>query len=429
VVTGLKKAASRRLLDWLWRSHNWRQGGESSLLARLPDSALVPLRRDQLDPVAELRQLREKQPVGRLRLPLGVRVWLVTGYDEAREVLAAADVFSNDFRHVVARAGIPVGHHHPGGLGFTDPPSHTRLRHLLTPEFTMRKLSRLGPQIDTIIAGQLDEMAVTADRDGSVDLVEHFAAPIPSLVICDLLGIPSEDREDFRRLSAARFDFLGGANGSLDAISESVAYVHGVVQHQREEPGPGLLGMLVTEHPDVTDVELAGLTDGLLTGGIETTASMLALGGLVLLQDDATLTRIRDGDDLVAPFVEEVLRYLSVVQLAFPRLARQDVTIGGQPIRAGDIVLCSLSGANRDARQGSDMERFEPTRPTPRHLAFGHGIHHCIGAELARMELRAAYPALVRRFPGIRLAEAPEELAYRKLSFVYGVDSLPVLLT
>jgi cytochrome P450 len=429
VVTGLKKAASRRLLDWLWRSHNWRQGGESSLLARLPDSALVPLRRNQLDPVDELRLLREKQPVGRLRLPLGVRVWLVTGYDEARAVLAAADVFSNDFRHVVARAGIPVGHHHPGGLGFTDPPGHTRLRHLLTPEFTMRKLSKLAPQIDAIITGQLDEMAAVADRDGSVDLAEHFAAPIPSLVICDLLGIPSEDREDFRRLSAARFDFLGGANGSLDAISESVAYVRGVVEHQRAEPGPGLLGMLVTEHPDVTDVELAGLTDGLLTGGLETTASMLALGALVLLQDEPTLGKIRDGDELVAPFVEEVLRYLSVVQLAFPRLAREDVSIGGQTIRAGDIVLCSLSGANRDARQGSDMERFEPTRPTPRHLAFGHGIHHCIGAELARMELRAAYPALVRRFPDIRLAQPPEELPYRKLSFVYGVDSLPVLLT
>jgi cytochrome P450 len=166
-----------------------------------------------------------------------------------------------------------------------------------------------------------------------------------------------------------------------------------------------------------------------MTGGLETTASMLALGALVLLQDEATLASLRDGDDQVAPFVEEVLRYLSVVQLAFPRLAREDVTIGGQKILAGDIVLCSLSGANRDARHGSDMERFEPARPAPpSHLAFGYGIHRCIGAELARMELRAAYPALVRRFPDIRLDGAPEELEYRKLSFVYGVDSLPVLL-
>jgi cytochrome P450 len=428
VGTGLKMAARSRLLDWFWRSQNWRQGGESALLARLPDSALVPLQREQLDPVDDLRLLREKEPVSRLRLPLGVRVWLVTGYDEAKSVLAAADVFSNDFRHVVARAGIPVGHHRQGGLGFTDPPDHTRLRHLLTPEFTMRRLSRLAPQIDKIIDGQLDEMATAADRKGSVDLVEHFAGPIPTLVICDLLGIPFEDREDFRRLSAARFDFLGGANGTLGAISESVAYVHGVVQHQRAEPGSGLLGMLVTEHGDITDDELAGLTDGLMTGGLETTASMLALGALVLLQDEATLASLRDGDDQVAPFVEEVLRYLSVVQLAFPRLAREDVTIGGQKILAGDIVLCSLSGANRDARQGSDMERFEPTRPTPSHLAFGYGIHRCIGAELARMELRAAYPALVRRFPGIRLDGSHEELAYRKLSFVYGVESLPVLL-
>jgi cytochrome P450 len=187
--------------------------------------------------------------------------------------------------------------------------------------------------------------------------------------------------------------------------------------------------MLVNEYgDDITDIELAGLTDGLLTGGLETTTSMLALGALVLLQDPATRSAVHDDDDSVAPFVEELLRYLTVVQVAFPRLARKDITIGGRSILAGDIVLCSLSGANRDARQGPDMERFDPTRPVPPHLAFGHGLHRCIGAELARMELRAAYPALVRRFPGIALAVRPEELAYRKLSFVYGVETLPVTL-
>jgi cytochrome P450 len=300
---------------------------------------------------------------------------------------------------------------------------------MLTPEFTGRRLSRLAPQIETTIAGQLDEMAEVAERDGSVDLLEHFALPIPSLVICDLLGIPYADRADFQRLSATRFDFLGGADGSLGAIAESVTYVLDVVKRQRVEPGQGLLGMLVTQYgDDITDIELAGLTDGLLTGGLETSASMLALGALVLLQDPTALAEVRDRDEQVAPFVEELLRYLTVVQVAFPRLARREITVGGQTILAGDIVLCSLSGANRDARQGNDMERFDLTRPATPHLAFGHGIHRCIGAELARMELRAAYPALVRRFPGIALAVRPDELSYRKLSFVYGVEALPVTL-
>ena len=430
VVTGVEVAARRRLSGWLLRFYSERrQRSGSSLLSLLPKSSLVPLHRNLLDPVDELGQLRDKEPVSRLKVPFGVRAWLVTGYDESKAVLAGADAFSNDFRHVVTTAGIPTGHHSPGGLGFADPPDHTRLRRLLTPEFTVRRLSRLGPQIEATIEGQLDEMAKIAERDGSVDLHEHFALPIPSLVICDLLGIPYEDRADFQRLSAARFDFLGGTDGSLGAISESVAYVLGVVERQRVEPGPGMLGMLIKEHGDeITDLELAGLTDGLLTGGLETTTSMLALGALVLLQNPTSLAEIRDRDEQIAPLVEELLRYLTVVQVAFPRLARRDLTIGGQTILAGDIVLCSLSGANRDARQGDDMDRFDPTRPPSQHLAFGHGIHRCIGAELARMELRAAYPALIRRFPDIKLAVPAGRLSFRKLSFVYGVDALPVTL-
>jgi cytochrome P450 len=430
MVTGLEASARRRLVGWLLRFQSGRrQRGGASLLSLLPDSTLVPLKRDQLDPVRELGQLRQKQPVSRLKFPFGVRAWLVTGYEESKAVLAAADAFSNDFRDVVSTAGIPTGHHHPGGLGFADPPDHTRLRRMLTPEFTVRRLSRLAPQIETTIAGQLDAMAKVAERDGSVDLLEHFALPIPSLIICELLGIPYQARADFQRLSTARFDFLGGADGSLGAINESVAYVLSVVKQQRVEPGKGLLGMLVTEYgDDITDLELAGLTDGLLTGGLETTTSMLALGALVLLQDPAALADIRDRDEQIAPFVEELLRYLTVVQVAFPRLARREIRVGGQTILAGDIVLCSLSGANRDARQGNDMERFDPRRPASQHLAFGHGIHRCIGAELARMELRAAYPALVRRFPDIKLAVPAEKLSYRKLSFVYGVDAVPVTL-
>jgi cytochrome P450 len=149
----------------------------------LPDTALVPLRRTGLDPVPELAALRDHEPVNLLKLPFGVRGWLVTGYEETRAVLAASETFSSDFAHLVGKAGI-TAEQDPGGLGFSDPPAHTRLRKILTPEFTGHRLRRLGPRIDAIIAGQLDELAAVAGRDGRVDLVEHFALPIPSLTIC-----------------------------------------------------------------------------------------------------------------------------------------------------------------------------------------------------------------------------------------------------
>ncbi|HCT79320.1 MAG TPA: cytochrome P450 [Micromonosporaceae bacterium] len=384
----------------------------------------MPLKRTGLDPVGELGHLREQTPISRLTLPLGARVWLVTGYDEAKALLGKVDGFSNDFTNLMGQAGA-VAEQNPGGLGFADPPVHTRLRRMLTPEFTMRRLSRLGPRIDAIVAEQLDAMEKS---DQPVDLWQAFALPIPSLTICELLGVAYEDRADFQRLSTARFDLFGGANASLGAISESLSYLLGVVRKQRESPGDGLLGMLIKEYGhEIDDQELAGLADGLLTGGLETTASMLALGALVLLQNPAR-AELLSTDDAVNRFVEELLRYLTVVQVAFPRFATRDLEIAGLKIASGDIVVCSLSGANRDRVLGADMESFDPARRPTSHLAFGHGIHRCIGAELARMELRRAYPALLRRFPNLRLAIAPEDLAFRQASIVYGVDSLPVIL-
>jgi cytochrome P450 len=291
----------------------------------------------------------------------------------------------------------------------------------------MRRLSRLTPRIHAIVEDQLDQMA---KADKPVDLAQFFALPIPSLVICELLGVPYEDRDDFQRLSTARFDLFGGASASLGAISESLTYLLEVVRKQRENPGDGLLGQLVRDHgDDIDDMELAGLADGLLTGGLETTASMLTLGALVLLSDREAFVRIRDDDDAIDDFVEELLRYLTVVQVAFPRFAREDIEVAGVHISKGDIVLCSLSGGNRDSVLGENMEQFDFSRPATSHLAFGYGAHRCIGAELAKMELRAAYPALVRRFPEMRLAVEPTDLAFRKLSIVYGVEELPVLLS
>ncbi|WP_163509731.1 cytochrome P450 [Fodinicola acaciae] len=416
-----------RVVSWIGRKYlarALRNGFDPGAMRFLPKSALMPLRRDGLDPVPEMAKLRADQPISKMPLPVGMTVWLVTGHAEAKAILSHPD-FSNDFTHLVGSAGV-TAEQNPGGLGFTDPPAHTRLRKLLTPEFTMRRLGRLEPLIQQIVDDQLDTIAAAP---GPVDLVETFALPIPSLAICELLGVPYEDRADFQRLGAARFDLFAGAGASLGAINESLAYLLEIVKGQRRTPGDGLLGMLVTEHgDDVSDRELAELADGLLTGGFETTASMLALGAIVLLRDPATFEALRTDDEAVGPIVEEMLRYLTVVQVAFPRVATTDMEIAGTSIATGDVVLVSLSGADRDAAFGADAGEFSGKRPPSPHLAFGHGIHRCIGAELARMELRIAYPSLVRRFPKLRLAKPEPELAYRQLSIVYGVDSLPVLV-
>jgi cytochrome P450 len=417
-----------RILTWatrLYLARASKKGFDLSKMAMLPDSALMPLKRDGLDPIPELGETRESEPVRKLPIPFGVNIWLVTGYEEAKAVLVDVKTYSNDFANLVGEHGASASHS-PGGLGFADPPDHTRLRKILTPEFTMRRLSRLTPGIKAIIEKQLDEMAAV---DGPVDLVEHFALPIPSLVICELLGVPYDDRDEFQRLSMSRFDLFAGATASLGAISESLDYLTEVVKKQRAEPGDGLLGMIIKDHgDDVSDQELAGLADGVLTGGFETTASMLALGALVLLQDPDAFKLVHDDDSAAHGFVEEVLRYLTVVQVAFPRFAREDTEVGGVRIDKGDVVIVSLVGADRDPALGTDLEQVDPRRAPTSHLAFGYGVHRCIGAELARMELRAAYPALVRRFPTMRLATAADTLNYRKVSIVYGLDVLPVLV-
>ncbi|MER6119628.1 cytochrome P450 [Streptomyces sp. NPDC001743] len=403
-----------------------RHGIGSSTIKLLPEELLMLLRRDGLDPVSRVAATRASAPVSRVALPFGMDAWVVTGYEESKAVLGSAEGFSTDFAHLAGNAGI-AAEQSPGGLGFSDPPVHTRLRRILTPEFTMRRLRRLAPRIESIVEERLDAMEAAR---GPVDLVHEFALPVPSLTICELLGVPYEDRNDFQQLAMDRFDLFGGTTAPFGAMSASLDYFRGVVRAQRRKPGDGLLGMIVREHGDsVDDEELAGLADGVLTGGFETTASTIALGSLVLLENEDVLDRLRHDDTMTAPFVEEVLRYLSAVQMAFPRFAREDIEIAGVLIPRGDMVLCSLSGANRDPSYVIDDGGFDPHRATPSgHLAFGHGIHRCIGAELARMELRVAYPALARRFPGMRLAVPRQDLSFRKLSIVYGIDSLPVHL-
>jgi cytochrome P450 len=273
------------------------------------------------------------------------------------------------------------------------------------------------------VESRLDEL----EKAGSpADLVELFATAVPALVIGEFLGVPRDEQMEFGKLAAGRFDLIESILAPLDSAAASIDYLLGLIARQRSNPGGGLLGRLINENPDIDDRELAGLADGLLVGGHETTASMLSLGTLVLLTDPERAALVRDEKSDIDRIVEELLRYLTVVQVAFPRFARTGTTIGEQAVAEGDLVLCSLSSADRDAALGPDMDRLDLGRaPTP-HLAFAYGIHHCLGAQLARLELRVAFPALLRRFPTLRLAVDPAEVRYRERSIVYGVEELPV---
>ncbi|MGY1608398.1 cytochrome P450 [Geodermatophilus sp. SYSU D00700] len=397
-----------------------------SRLRALPEAATVPLRRAGTEPDPRLAQLRASGPLHRLDLPFEPSVHLVTRAAEARAVLADRDGFSTDVRHLFSGTG-PATADDVGGLGFTDPPDHTRLRGLVAPEFTRARLQRLAPTVEATVARQLDVLAAAGSP---ADLARHVSAPVPMRTICDLLGLAGADQELLTRLGARRFDATRGTAGAFGAVSAQRRLLADVVAAQRRAPGDGLIGRVLRTHGDaVSDTDLVGLADGIVTGGHETTAAMISLGTLVLLRDPVAAAVVREGSPAdVEHVVDELLRLLSVVQVAFPRFARHDRELFGQHLRAGDVVLVSLSGANRDpAWTGPDPDRVDPGRsPRGGHVAFGHGIHRCVGAELARLELRTVLPALFRRFPDLALAVPPEQLAFRRLAFVHGVDALPV---
>ena len=417
--SGMTTRLGRRLLE------RAMSRGSLAKVTMVPGALRYPLQRHGLDPVPQLAAAREADPVTRLGRYFGRSIWLVSGHEESLRVLADKTNYSNDVRPLVARDQAGEDQY-IGGLGFTDPPDHTRLRRLLTPEFTMHRLQRLRPRINEIVEQRLDAL----EQAGPVvDLVDLFAFPIPFLVICDLLGLPAEELGGFQELGRGRFDVSRGGVGAFGAVSDSREILIEAARRQRAQPGDGLIGQIIAEHGDeVDDLALGGLADGVFTGGYETTASMLSLGTLLLLQDREHFARLGEDPALVDRTVEEMLRYLTVVQIAFPRFARHDMELSGHRIKTGDVVVCSLSGANRDRALGPGMEQFDPTRASTPHVAFGYGFHRCVGAELARLELRAAFAALARRFPDLTLACDPADLAFRDLSIVYAMDSLPVRL-
>jgi cytochrome P450 len=388
------------------------------------------MRRDAFDPAPELGELRADAGVGTVVNAFGMQVFIVTRHDDVKAMLADHEHFSNARPPgfvVPGAPDIPAAEQESqraGNLLGMDPPEHQRLRRMLTPEFTIRRIKRLEPRITQIVDEHLDAMAAGGSP---ADLVEAFALPIPSLVICELLGVPYADRKGFQRRANKQLDLALPIPERLDLARESREYMLDLVRRARLAPGEDIIGMLVREHADeLTDDELVGVASLLLLAGHETTSNMLGLGTLALLRHPDQLAAVRDEPDAIGPAVEELLRWLSIVHTSIPRITTTDVEVAGVPIPAGQLVFASLPAGNRDPEFVDTPEAFDIRRGAPGHLAFGHGVHHCLGAPLARMEMRIAWPALFRRFPDLALAEDFDHVAFREFHFIYGLRSLQV---
>ncbi|MEJ2890203.1 cytochrome P450 [Actinomycetospora aeridis] len=384
------------------------------------------MQRDRFAPVPETQAARDEDDFPTIRTALGTTARLVTRYADVREVLGDAERFSNTGlpRLPTPDDGPDTADPRAGNLLATDPPEHTRLRRLLTGEFTVKRIRRLEPRITEIVDDHLDAMAAAGPP---ADLVSAFALPVPSLVICELLGVPYADRDEFQGRATRQIDLSLSLEERGRVAAESRAYMGELVDRAWSDPGDDMLGMLVREHgDDLERSELIGIASLLLIAGHETTANMLGLGTLALLRAPDQLAVVRDEPGAVAPAIEELLRYLSVVHSGVPRLARHDTTVGGRPVAAGELLVLSLPAANRDPAATEHPDDLDVTRAIAPHVAFGHGVHHCLGAPLARAEMAVAFPALLRRFPGLALGIPFDEVEFRSATVVHGLRALPV---
>jgi cytochrome P450 len=388
-------------------------------------SSELPLhfQRDGVAPLPAVDALRDTLGLTQGEDFEGREAWLVTRYHEAREVLGDTSRFSNQQVPMILPPGVDPAAMRAGQLLALDPPEHTRLRRLLTGEFTVKRIRRLQPRVVELVTEHLDAMATAGPP---ADLVADFALPVPSLVICELLGVPADDRGEFQARASRQIDLTLTPAERDQVTAETRTYMSRLVDGATENPGDDLLGMLIREHgDDVTHDELVGISSLLLVAGHETTANMLALGALTLLHHPDQADAVRRDPDAVAPAVEELMRFLSIIHAAIPRVALIDTELGGQPIAAGELVLVALAAADRDRALTEDPDRFDIGRTAAPHVAFGHGVHHCLGAPLARMEMTTAFPALLRRFPTLATTDL-DRADFREGTAVYGLRSLPV---
>ena len=374
------------------------------------------------DPYPDCAALRAKGPVHRVLVPGSGESWLVVTRDAARAALTDPRL-RNDIRHSSSWQS-DGGHAIGRNMLQTDPPQHTRLRRLVAGHFTAGRIAALRPKIETVA---LDLLAALPER-GTADLVGRYALPLPVTVICDLLGVPVADRREFHTWSNGLV-MPTSPESAASAATALTEYLARLIDHKRGEPGADLLGDLVAAADDgtaLTSEELLGMAFLILVAGHETTVNLISGTVHALLAHPDQLALLRADPDLIPSAVEESLRYNSPVHATAFRFAAEPLDIAGTRIEAGDSVLVSLAAASRDPLHFPDPDRFDIRRPAHGHLGFGHGLHHCLGAPLARTEAAIALRLLLRHRPTLAFATDPSTLTWRSSTLLRGLAALPL---
>ena len=385
--------------------------------AQLPFDQAHPL---QVAP--ELTALQAQGPVHRIRTATGDPAWLVTGYEQVRRLLADPRLGrSHPDPARAARTGESVLFGGPLGNYDTEDADHVRMRSLLQPHFTPKQMRALRPRVETLTARLLDELA---RRDPPADLVKALAVPLPVLVICELLGVPYDDRDRFRAWTRDAADVRDRAR-SERGLAALFGYGKQLVARKRHHPGDDIISRLLATH-ETGDDEIAMLSMFLLFAGHETTVVAIGVSALLLLTHPRQWQAIHDDPRLIAAAVEETLRAASTGGGGIPRYARTGLRINGATVRAGDLVLLDNCAANHDQAIFAEPERFDIARSAASHLTFGHGDRYCLGAPLARIELQAVFSQLIPRFPKMRLAVPARELTFSRDTLAGGLIRLPV---
>ncbi|MEV6566628.1 cytochrome P450 [Streptomyces kronopolitis] len=395
----------------------------------LPAVPGLPMTRGRcpFDPAPELGGLRVDHPVARMEFPDGHVGWLVTGYTQVRTLLSDRRMSS---RGDALRSPLPLPmatdrtEPAPGMFTAMDPPEHTHYRRAVAAWFSARRTRTLAPRLKELADTHLDAMDA-GGGEGPVDLVTGFAEPMAASVICELLGVPLSERPAFARAIKALFAVHSSAEEAIAGWHAITGLLRGLVEAKRAEPADDLLATLVTEGR-LTDEELVTVGSVLLTAGYDTSANMIALGTFALLEHPEQSAALAADPSLAEGAVEELLRYLTVVHAGGIRAVGEDLEFEGHRMAAGDAVSFSFAAANRDPALCARPDELDVTREPVPHLAFGHGIHQCVGQQLARLELRVALQALFGRFPGLRLGIPAAEVRTRPDMIIYGVHDLPV---
>jgi cytochrome P450 len=369
-----------------------------------------------------LRELQALGPVHRIRTAVGHEAWLVTGYEQVRRLLDDDRLGrAHPDPATAARTGESALFGGPLGEFETERVDHARMRSLLQPHFSPRRMRDLRPRVEALTAGLLDELA---QRGSPADLNEALALPLPIAVICELLGVPYEDRARFRAWTRAAADVRDRAR-SEKGLADLFGYGRELVARKRREPGDDVISRLAATEGIGAD-EAAGMGMSLLFAGHETTVVAIGMGAVRLLTNPAQWQALLAHPAGIGRAVEEILRTEGVGGGGIPRYARTDLEIAGVPVRAGELVLLDTGAANHDGTVFPDPDRFDVGRHDAGHITFGHGARYCIGAPLARIELEAVFSRLIPRFPTMRLAVPPEELAVNTRTLTGGLLEIPV---